>query len=89
MIMSAHNACASRKGDAHHLFPGNPPYARAKRLNPQIRDAHQQIVMRSAGLEGRDSAEPEANGSFPGCGHSEGRGNSRGNRRSFIWQSGS
>ena len=52
MIMVAHNNHASRKGDAHHLFPSYQPHARAITLNPEIRDAHQEIVMRNAGPSG-------------------------------------
>ena len=46
MVMIVHNARASGKGDALHLFPSYPPYARAKPPNPERRDAHQEMVMR-------------------------------------------
>ncbi len=46
MTMIAYNVRASGTGDALHLFPGYPPYARAKTLNPERRDAHQEMVMR-------------------------------------------
>ena len=35
MIMVAHNNHASRKGDAHHLFPSYQPHAHARYLIPK------------------------------------------------------